>query len=96
MTTEDLPKIEKKMRELVSRGNTFTNENISKEAAKELFKDQPYKLELIEELTDGQITIYRSGNFVDLCAGPHVQSTKEIRYDAFKLDKIAGAYWRGS
>ena len=96
LTTEDLPKIEKKMRELVSKGLTFTKENISKEAAKALFKDQPYKLELIEELTDGQITIYRSGNFVDLCAGPHVQSTKEIRYDAFKLDKIAGAYWRGS
>lgn len=96
LTTEDLPKIEKKMRELVSRGLTFTKENISKEAAKALFKDQPYKLELIEELTDGQITIYRSGNFVDLCAGPHVQSTKEIRYDAFKLDKIAGAYWRGT
>jgi threonyl-tRNA synthetase len=96
LTTEDLPKIEKKMRELVSKGLTFTKENISKEAAKELFKNQPYKLELIEELKDGEITIYRSGNFVDLCAGPHVQSTKEIRYDAFKLDKIAGAYWRGS
>lgn len=96
LTTDDLPKIEKKMRELVSKGLTFTKENISKEAARELFKDQPYKLELIEDLNDGQITIYRSGNFVDLCAGPHVQSTKEIRYDAFKLDKIAGAYWRGS
>ena len=96
LTTEDLPKIEKKMRELVSKGLTFTKENISKEAARELFKNQPYKLELIEELKDGEITIYRSGNFVDLCAGPHVQSTKEIRYDAFKLDKIAGAYWRGS
>lgn len=96
LNTEDLPKIEKKMRELVSRGLTFSKENISKEAAKELFKDQPYKLQLIEELTDGEITIYRSGNFVDLCAGPHVQTTKEIRYDAFKLDKIAGAYWRGS
>jgi threonyl-tRNA synthetase len=96
LTTDDLPKIEKKMRELVSRGLNFTKENISKEGAKALFKDQPYKLELIEELTDGQITIYRSGNFVDLCAGPHVQSTKEIRYDAFKLDKIAGAYWRGT
>jgi threonyl-tRNA synthetase len=96
LSTEDLPKIEKKMRELVSKGLTFARENIAKEAAKELFKNQPYKLELIEELKDGEISIYRSGNFVDLCAGPHVQSTKEIRYDAFKLDKIAGAYWRGS
>jgi threonyl-tRNA synthetase len=96
LTAEDLPKIEKKMRELVSKGLTFMQENISKDAACALFKDQPYKLELINELQDGEITIYRSGNFVDLCAGPHVQSTKEIRYDAFKLDKIAGAYWRGS
>jgi threonyl-tRNA synthetase len=96
LTAEDLPKIEKKMRELVSKGLTFMRENISKEAACALFKDQPYKLELINELHDGEITIYRSGNFVDLCAGPHVQSTREIRYDAFKLDKIAGAYWRGS
>ncbi len=54
----------------------FTRENISKEEAKKLFKDQPYKLELIEELKDGEITIYRSGDFVDLCAGPHVESTK--------------------
>jgi threonyl-tRNA synthetase len=96
LTTEDLPKIEKKMRELVSKGLTFSRENISKDEAKALFKDQPYKLELIDELKDGEITIYRSGNFVDLCAGPHVQTTKEIRYDAFKLEKIAGAYWRGS
>ncbi len=96
LTSEDLPRIEKKMRELISKGLTFTRENISKTAARELFKDQPYKLELIEELNDGEITVYRSGDFVDLCAGPHVASTKEIRYDGFKLDKIAGAYWRGS
>ncbi len=96
LTTDDLPKIEKKMRELISRGLNFSRENISQDAARSLFKDQPYKLELIEELTDGDITIYRSGDFVDLCAGPHVQTTKEIRYDAFRLEKIAGAYWRGS
>ena len=96
LTTEDLPVIEKKMQEIIKKGLPFIRENISKEEAKKLFKDQPYKLELIEELQDGEITIYRTGDFVDLCAGPHVESTREIPVDAFKLDKIAGAYWRGS
>ncbi len=96
LTPEDLPVIETKMKELIKKGVTFNKENISMEEAKKLFKDQPYKLELIEELKDGEITIYRSGEFVDLCAGPHVETTKQIPFDGFKLDKIAGAYWRGS
>ncbi len=96
LTTDDLARIEEKMRELIARGEIFTKENISKESAKNLFRDQPYKLELIEELEDGDITIYRSGDFTDLCAGPHIYTTKELRVDAFKLEKIAGAYWRGS
>jgi threonyl-tRNA synthetase len=96
ITTEDLAKIEKKMRELISQGLLFVKENVSKNEAKEIFKDQPYKLELIEELPDGEITIYRTGDFVDLCAGPHVESSKRIPPDALKLEKIAGAYWRGS
>ena len=95
-TPEDLAAIEDKMRELVRQGLVFKRESISKEDARQLFQGQPYKLELIENLPDGDITIYRSGDFVDLCAGPHVTTTKEIRADAFKLDKIAGAYWRGS
>jgi threonyl-tRNA synthetase len=95
-TPEDLTAIEDKMRELVRKGLVFTRENISKEAARQLFRDQRYKLELIEGLPEGDITTYRSGEFVDLCAGPHVATTREIRPDAFKLDKIAGAYWRGS
>ncbi len=96
LTAEDLPKIENKMRELIKGGLTFTRENIRKEDAQKLFKDQPYKIELISELTEGEITIYRSGSFVDLCAGPHVATGKEIPLEGFKLERIAGAYWRGS
>jgi threonyl-tRNA synthetase len=96
LSTDDLPKIEQKMQELIKKDLTFTRENITKEEAKNIFKDQPYKLELIEELNDGEITIYRSGEFIDLCAGPHVESTRQIRADGIKIEKIAGAYWRGS
>ncbi len=94
ISDEDLPKIEKKMKELLRENIKFKKKNVSKDEAKEIFKDQPYKLELIEEYAD--IMLYRSGGFVDLCRGPHVKSTKEINPDAFKLTKIAGAYWRGS
>jgi threonyl-tRNA synthetase len=93
---EDLPRIEERMRELIKSGLAFRRESVTKEEARRLFKDQPYKLELIEDLAEGDISIYRSGDFVDLCAGPHVNSTKEIPVDGFKLDKVAGAYWRGS
>jgi threonyl-tRNA synthetase len=96
LTPELLPAIEAKMKELIKKGISFTRENISKDEARILFKGQPYKLELIEELAAGEITIYRSGDFVDLCAGPHVESSKQISLDGFKLDKIAGAYWKGS
>jgi threonyl-tRNA synthetase len=96
LTVEDLPKIEHNMREIIKRDLPFIKEYISKQEAQKLFAGQPYKLELIEELKDGEITIYRTGDFVDLCAGPHVKSTKEIPADAVKLEKIAGAYWRGS
>lgn len=96
---EDLPKIEKKMRELIKQNLKFEKKIVSQEEAKEIFKNQPYKLELIEELTTDnkqQTTIYKTGNFVDLCKGPHIKSTKEIPLDAFKLTKVAGAYWKGS
>ena len=93
---EDLPAIEAKMKEIIKRGVPFVKENISKDEARKLFKSQLYKLELIEDLKDGDITIYRNGEFVDLCAGPHVESTRKITLDGFKLDRIAGAYWRGS
>lgn len=96
LTPEDLPLIEAKMKEFIKTGLLFTRENISAEEARQLFQDQPYKLELIRELKDGEITVYKVGDFVDLCAGPHVESTKQIPADAFKLDTIAGAYWKGS
>jgi threonyl-tRNA synthetase len=108
LALEDLPKIEKKMKELIRENIKFEKKIISKTEAKKLFKEQPYKLELIEEMSNGKrqmaktnpksrnFTIYKCGKFVDLCGGPHVKSTKEIPIDAFKLTKIAGAYWKGS
>ena len=97
LTADDLPKIEEKMRELIKQNIKFEKKIISKEEAKKIFKDQPYKLELIEEVARvGPVSIYQSGDFIDLCQGPHVKSTKEINPKAFKLTKIAGAYWRGS
>jgi len=95
---EDLPRIEKKMREFIKQNLKFEKKIISKKKAEEIFKGQPYKLELIKELATNnqqQITIYQCGDFVDLCKGPHVKSTKEIPLHSFKLTKIAGAYWKG-
>jgi len=89
----DLKKIEKKMKELIRKDISFKKKKITKQQAKKLFKDEPYKLDLLKDLKD--ITIYESGEFTDLCAGPHVKSTKEINIDSFKLDKVAGAYWKG-
>lgn len=90
---EDLTTIEAKMREIIAKDLSFTREEISKTKAHKLFSEQPYKLELIDELQDKKVTIYSQGSFVDLCRGPHVNSTGEIK--AFKLTSIAGAYWRG-
>ncbi len=97
ISDKDLGKIEQKMREILKKWSTFEKKEISIEEAKKLFANNPYKLELITDLEkDGsQPTVYISGDFTDLCAGPHVEDTKEIPKDAFKLDRIAGAYWRG-
>jgi len=94
LTPDDLPVIEEKMAEIIKANTPFVREEISKDDAKKLFADQPYKLELIEDLEDGTVSIYRQGAFTDLCRGPHVESTGHIK--AFKLTSIAGAYWRGS
>jgi len=102
LSQTELQKIEKKMRELIKQNLTFRKKNIPKNEAKKLFKKQPYKLELIKELPGKTVSIYQTGKFIDLCKGPHVKSTlqfhsgqaKEI-IDAFKLTKIAGAYWKG-
>ena len=93
LSLEDLPKIEKKMRELIRQNTKFEKKIVSRAEAGKIFKDQPYKLELIKNLE--KITIYQSENFVDLCKGPHIKTTKEINPDGFKLSRIAGAYWKG-
>lgn len=95
---EDLKEIEKSMKKIISQNLEFSSREISKEDAEKMFASEPFKMELIKELsaTDAKLSIYTSGDFSDLCKGPHVKSTKEINTDAFKLDKIAGAYWKGS
>ena len=109
LTESDLPELEKRMRELIKQNLEFKKEIITFAEAKKLFSEQPYKLELIKELMLGgrtskggptsqklkSVSIYKSGEFIDLCKGPHVKNTKEINPDAFKLTKIAGAYWKG-
>ncbi len=92
---DDLPAIEKEMRRIIAGGASFVRKEVSKEEAKSLFSDEPFKLELIEGLEDGTISVYEQGSFRDLCRGPHVDSTRDLRPDAFKLRSIAGAYWRG-
>jgi threonyl-tRNA synthetase len=91
---EDLPAIEKEMRRIIASGAEFTRKEVSKEEAKKLFADQPFKVELIEAL-EGTISTYEQDGFLDLCRGPHVANTREIRPDAFKLRAVAGAYWHG-
>jgi len=96
LTPDDLLKIEGVMKKLIKEDITFEKKIILKEEATEIFKNQIYKLELIKELAKKNISIYKSSDFIDLCAGPHVKSAKEINPDTFKLTKIAGAYWRGT
>jgi threonyl-tRNA synthetase len=92
---DDLAAVEKKMVELAKQNSAFVRSEVSKADAIDYFtkKGDPYKLELIEGLTDGSITFYQQGNFVDLCRGPHIQNTSPIK--AVKLLSVAGAYWRG-
>lgn len=93
LTPEDLPQIEELMRQSIAADQPFIREEVSREEARRIFGSQPYKLALLEEIPDEKVTIYRHGDFVDLCRGPHVASTGEVK--AFKLLSIAGAYWRG-
>ncbi|MFA6797642.1 MAG: threonine--tRNA ligase [Candidatus Paceibacterota bacterium] len=97
ITEKDLGKIEQKMREIFKKWQGFERKTISYNEGKKLFADNPYKLELIEEYNkDGkELSIYISGDFTDLCAGPHIEDIKDIKTDAFKLERIAGAYWKG-
>ncbi|MFH1753839.1 MAG: threonine--tRNA ligase [Candidatus Omnitrophota bacterium] len=95
-TDGDLVEIEARMRQIIAKDQEFTKETLTKKKAAELFKarKEPYKLELINELEGDAISIYRHGEFVDMCKGPHAKSTGEIK--AFKLLSVAGAYWRGN
>ncbi len=92
---EDLEKIEKEMKRLAKDGKRIVREELSKEEALEMFKDDPYKVDLINRMNedDEVISCYRQGDFTDLCRGPHVDTTKELKY--FKLLKVSGAYWKG-
>mgnify|MGYP001597405574 CR=1 FL=1 len=96
ITTEDLSKIKDRMQELIKENQKFIGKKVSKIVAKKLFKNSPYKLEIIKELPGKTVGTYQNGNFLDLCRGGHVKNTKEIEPNSFKLTKIAGAYWRGS
>jgi threonyl-tRNA synthetase len=108
LTPEDLQQIEKRMRQIIQGKHEFKKKIISADEARQIFKDQPYKLELIDGLEKGgldeygnplkekpEISIYQHDSFVDLCRGPHVDNTRQIRPDAVKLMNVAGAYWRG-
>ncbi len=97
ITDKDLGKIEQKMREILKTWKSFEKTEINEKEAKKTFAKNPYKIELIEEHAKkgDKLTTYKSGNFLDFCAGGHVDDIKEIKKDAFKLDRIAGAYWRG-
>jgi threonyl-tRNA synthetase len=96
-TPEDLPVIEKKMREIIARDRPFTKEVWSRDQAKRTFRDmgEQFKVELVDAIPEGEpIKIYRQGDWFDLCRGPHMTSTAKVG-NAFKLMKVAGAYWRG-
>jgi threonyl-tRNA synthetase len=93
LTPEDLPVIEKKMQEIIAANLPFNRREVDKAEAREIFAAQPYKLDLINDLPDEKVSIYQQGTFTDLCRGPHLNSTGEIK--AFKLTNTAGAYWHG-
>ncbi len=97
ITEKDLPKIEKKMRETLKDWKSFDAKEVTEKEAREHFKGNPYKLELIDEIVSKgeKITLYTSGRFTDLCRGGHVEDAQSINPESFKLERIAGAYWRG-
>ena len=94
LNEEDIIKIENKMNEILKETRTFKKKSIDKDKALELFKNNKYKLELIKNINDNELTIYEQKNFIDLCKGPHHSSTEEYN-PHFKIINISGAYWRG-
>ena len=95
ITPEDLPRIEEKMREIVKKEHKFERQEMIKQKALELFEErgEKYKAEILKEIEGEKVSIYKSGDFIDLCRGPHIEHTGHIK--AFKLLSVAGAYWRG-
>ena len=94
---EDFAKIEKEMRDLIKSNGRFEQRNVSLDEAKQIFADQPYKMEWLNEYDAAgeALSIYTFRDFVDLCRGPHVESSKDLPRDAFKIRTVAGAYWKG-
>lgn len=95
LTDEDLPKIEREMKKIAKDGKKIVRHELSKDEALEMFKDDPYKMDLISRMDENEVTIscYTQGDFTDLCRGPHVDTVKKLKY--FKLIKHSGAYWKG-
>jgi threonyl-tRNA synthetase len=96
LTPEDLPRIEKEMERIIKEDQPFLQEAVSKDEAKKMLEGEgeTYKLDLLKDLEENEVSLYRHGDFVDMCKGPHIESTGRIQ--AFKLLSVAGAYWRGS
>src|SRR3712207_3268378 len=107
LTPQDLPEIERRMRRIIQDDHPFEYRVLSVEEARELFEDQPYKLETVDDLAEGKdeygearpggtvISTYEQDSFEDLCLGPHLEHTGQIPLDGFKLLDVSGAYWRG-
>ena len=97
ITNDDFKTIEDKMREILKRREDFVRKEVSRQEALDLFKDQKFKTELIEDLPEGEtISIYYTGeDFVDLCTGPHVSNAQELMGAAFQIKSVSGSYWRG-
>ena len=95
LTDEDLEKIEKEMKKCSKDAKNIVRHEISKEEALEHFKDDPYKIDLISRMDESEqvISMYTQGDFTDLCRGPHMENTKQLKH--FKLTKFSGAYWKG-
>src|SRR3990170_1770382 len=93
LATEDLSVIEERMRASIAADQPFQRSSVPKDEARRTFAGQPFKLELIDGIEGDEVSLYRHGPFLDLCEGPHVESTGQVK--AFKLTSVAGAYWRG-
>ena len=98
ISNDDFDSIVNKMKEIIERNEDFRRDEVSREVALEMFKDEPYKCELIQELPENEvISVYYLGDdFVDLCRGPHVENTKFLRGFAYKINRVSGAYWKGN